>query len=39
MANTFCHHCRESIGFGVRFYRTDDGLVHARCEEKRYDEG
>ena len=28
-----CVHCRKPIGYGVRFYRVDLGLAHARCEE------
>jgi hypothetical protein len=29
-----CPLCHIQIGYGIRFYQRDDGLVHARCVEK-----
>jgi hypothetical protein len=34
MAAELCTHCHHPIGFGVRFYRDDDHLVHALCFEQ-----
>jgi hypothetical protein len=33
MANSVCGYCRKAIGYEVRFYQTDGGLVHAVCAE------
>lgn len=36
-AGAICHHCGDAIGYERRFYSTEDGLVHAVCEEEAID--
>jgi len=34
-AESICHICGTIIGYETRFYDTDEGYVHAFCEEER----
>jgi hypothetical protein len=38
MAETICADGDGLIGYDRPFYQTDRGLVHAYCEESRYDQ-
>lgn len=38
MAASVCRLCERPIGYGVKFYADDEGLVHASCFAKALDE-